>query len=110
MLAEARDILATMFLEKQLGMLREELLARALEGRPADAEFQEKAERAIIEEFKRRFYNQEVRQLVKPWAKAGDEEDFEKRTQKLGEHATWMTHRKLVAIPFVGQPEQRGRP
>ena len=37
MLAQARDVMAVLFLENQLGALRDEFLARSIEGNPPDA-------------------------------------------------------------------------
>ncbi len=109
MLAQARDVMAVLFLENQLGALRDEFLARSIEGNPSDAGEWAAREQAISDEMKRRFYNLETRNLVKPddAESMNDDEDFEARTQKLSEHAIFMTHHKLAAIPYVGHPEYR---
>jgi hypothetical protein len=105
MLAEARDICAIFFLEHELGILREKYLEDALADTPQGPDYWQTAEAAIL---RRRdgFYTQEVRHLVKAnCAKISDGEDLAGRTQKLAEHAVFFTHRKLIQIPYVGQPE-----
>ena len=107
MLATARDVYALFFLERQLGILREEYLTRAIDGTPPPPEFWEREEGRVLEELRRLFYSREARLLVKPAVadKVSDSEDFANRTQRLLEFALLMTHRKLLAIPFVGQME-----
>lgn len=107
MLAAARDLLATLFLEKRLAALREEYLSRALDGNTPGQEYWEQGEANIMLELKRSFYHREMHQLVEPGAAppASEEQDFADRTQKLAEHAVLVTHRILARVPFVGQPE-----
>jgi hypothetical protein len=106
MLATARDIAAISFLEKRLGILREEFLAQAIAGADQGPEYWVEGERAVMAELKSRFYNTEARQMLEPdeAAHLSDEEDFERRTQKLAEHAILMTHHILTGIPWVGAP------
>jgi len=106
-LAAARDTASIFVLDDLLSRLREEYLEKALAGSPPGDDFWPPREQAAVEEIKRRFYNQEVREVVKP-AEAGemdDQKDFESRGQKLTEHAIWMTHALLKQIPYVGQEE-----
>jgi hypothetical protein len=107
MLKIARDISAAFFLEKQLGILREKYLAQALTGDLPDDDFLPSGERAILADLRASFYGKETRKLVSPTEKVSDAEDYDKRGQKLAEHALWMTHRKLTRLPFVGQPQFR---
>ena len=110
MLPEVRDILATLFLEKQLGILRERYLDASLAGNPPDDEFYPTGEAAIREEFKRNFYNARIRRLFKQNddGQTGDEEDFAGRTQLALEQAIWFTHRRLAEIPYAGHQQYRG--
>lgn len=106
MLAEGRDVMAVLFLEARLSELREAYLERALERQPPGPGFWKEGERAIRDELKRRYYNRDLRTVVKPDdASMSDEEDFEERTQKLTEHALFETHRRLAAIPYHGHPD-----
>lgn len=106
MLAEGRDVMAVLFLEARLSELREAYLERALEGQPPDPGFWSEGEGAIRDELQRRFYNRDLRTVVKPDdASMSDEEDFDERTQKLTEHALFETHRRLAAIPYHGHPD-----
>ena len=109
MLAETRDILATFFLEKQLGILRERYLAESLAGDPPGDEFFATGEADIREKFRRNFYNEQIRRLFKPGdnGQTGDEEDFAGRTQLALEQAIWFTHRRLAEIPYAGHEQYR---
>jgi hypothetical protein len=95
MLTIARDVWAAFFLEKELASLRERFMAQTLEGSPPNSGFWTIGEQKIVAEQRSSFYSKEARV------------DFESRTQKLMEHAIWMTHHRLVELPFVGQEEYR---
>jgi hypothetical protein len=109
MLEEARDISAICFLERRLGALREEYLSAMIEGKSILPGYLHRCENAILEEMKREYYNQNIRQLVKSSAAStlSDKEDFANHSQKLAEEATLIAHRKLACIPFIGQAEYR---
>jgi hypothetical protein len=105
MLAEARDVLAVMYMERQLGILREAYIARTLAGDVLPPDFIEKGEQEIRNAMLNRFYNERVRQSLGPEHPQGtDQEDYEARTQEVLEFVIQMTHRRLAALPFVGQP------
>jgi len=106
MLFAARDTIAFLFLEQRLRHLREEYLALALDGKLPDDDFYSRGEQNITTKMKQRYYSRDARIMINP-DKADeltDEEDFEQRTQKLGEQAVIMTHERLKSIGFVGQP------
>lgn len=106
MLAEGRDVMAVLFLEDRLSSLREACLERALDGDPPDRAFLRRGEREIVEELQRRFYNRELREIVKPEeASISDDEDFDERTQTLAERALFESHRRLARIPYHGHPD-----
>lgn len=107
MLAAIRDVAAVLFLEDRLGLLREKFLFQAINGQPYDPDYWAAGEQAVIEQMKQDFYNRKVRLLVMPDNSEidDDEQDFSQRTQKIAEQAILATHRKLVAIPYVGHPE-----
>jgi hypothetical protein len=110
MLAAARDVWGVFFLEKELGKLREQYLALALEGKPPSPEFWKKGEESIVGQQQSLFYTPELRKIVKPaTASINDAEDFTNRTQRLAEQAVFMMHRILIEIPFVGQAEFQER-
>jgi hypothetical protein len=105
MLAEARDVLAVMYMERQLGILREAHMARTLAGDVLLPDFIERGEQDIRNAMLNRFYNERVRQSLGPEHPQGtDQEDFEARTQEILEFVIHMTHRRLASLPFVGQP------
>lgn len=107
MLDYVRDVTAVLFLENCLSVLREEYLSRALEGNPPCPEYWASGEEFIMKDFRSKFYNANARQLVKSGDvdDINDEQDFNGRSQKSMEFAVLMTHRKIVAIPYVGHPE-----
>ncbi|RLB38903.1 MAG: hypothetical protein DRH12_12215 [Deltaproteobacteria bacterium] len=109
MLDQIRDIWAVLFLEDQLGKLREEHLRRCIEGPQPDESFLQTGEERIIQDVKNEFYNEKMRDVVKPddAQSLSDEEDYEKRSQKLMEAAILMTHKKLLSIPYVGDPNYK---
>jgi hypothetical protein len=109
LLAAARDIASMFVLDALLSRLREEYLEKVLEGSPPADDFWPAGEQAAVEELKRRFYNQQAREAVKPGEaeEIDDQKDFDTHGQKLIEHAIWMTHALLKQTPFVGQEEYR---
>ena len=106
MLAEGRDLLAVLVLEKRLGEARERLADQVLAGTPATPEHLADTERAVLAAVKREHYTAAVRAAIKP-AEAGisDDADYEARGQRLAEHATLFSHRALLAIPLAGDPQ-----
>jgi hypothetical protein len=109
MLTIARDVWAAFFLEKALASLRERFMAQTLEGSPPDSGFWTIGEQKIVAEQRSSFYSKEVRVHLglSETNQRSDHEDFESRTHKLMEQAIWMTHHRLVELPFVGQEEYR---
>ena len=109
MLTIARDVWAAFFLEKELASLRERFMAQTLEGSPPNSGFWTIGEQKIVEDQRSSFYSKEVRVYLglSDTNQSSDHEDFESRTQKSMEHAIWMTHHRLVELPFVGQEEYR---
>jgi hypothetical protein len=105
MLAEARDLLAVMVLEKRLGEARERLAERALAGEVVTPEMLAATEREALDAVRKEYYTAAVRRLVKPKAAAlSDADDAESRGQRLAEHATLFSHRVMLAIPLAGDP------
>lgn len=106
MLAEGRDLLAVLVLEKRLGEARERLADQVLAGSPATPEHLAASEHDALAAVKREHYTAAVRAVVKP-AEAGisDDADHEARGQRLAEHATLFSHRMLLAIPLAGDPQ-----
>jgi hypothetical protein len=107
MLTAARDIIATINLENRLSLLREEYMQRVLGGQTPEADFWSRRESVIITEVQRVFFNQKVRDLIRPSGAPAltDAEDFDQRQQARMDDVIFATHRILAAIPFVGQPE-----
>jgi len=107
MLDAAQDILAVFYLEKKLSILREDYMARTINGESLGPDFYKKGETKIETEIIQRFYNQESRHVLAPLKQPSisNAEDYEGRTQKVFENATIMSHRLLAAIPFVGEAE-----
>lgn len=106
MLAEGRDLLAVMVLEKRLGEARERLADQVLAGTPATPEQLTASERDALAAVKREHYTAAVRAVVKP-AEAGisDDADYAARGQLLTEHAALFSHRVMLAIPLAGDPQ-----
>lgn len=102
-----RDVYAAFYLEKQLRLLRERALTAALDGQVADADFFAREERDIVERQRQLFFTMDIRQALLSGNASGttDADDFATRSQALLEEAIWMTHRLMVAMPFVGQAE-----
>ena len=109
MLTIARDVCAAFFLEKELASLRERFMTQTLEGSPPNSGFWTVGEQEIVAKQRSSFYSKEVRVYLGlgDTNQRSDHEDFESRTQKLLENAIWMTHHRLVELPFVGQEEYR---
>jgi hypothetical protein len=111
MIAEARDMIAVIGLEKRLGKVREQLAERIIAGQAVTPQDVADAEQQAQATIKRDFYTPGTRQVVKP-AQAGisDDQDFADRGQRLAEHAVWVAHRGLLALPLVGDPAVAERP
>lgn len=106
MLAEGRDMLAVLVLEKRLGEARERLADQVLAGTPTTSEHLAASEHDALAVVKREHYTAAVRAVVKP-AEAGisDDADYAARGQRLAEHAALFSHRVLLAIPLAGDPQ-----
>lgn len=106
MLAEGRDLLAVMVLEKRLGEARERLADQILAGTPATPDQLAATESDALATVKREHYTAAARALVKP-AEVGisDDADHAARGQRLAEHAALFSHRALLAIPLAGDPQ-----
>jgi len=106
MLAAARDVWATFFLDKQLSLLREQHMRDVIENRPTHSDYWSDGERRILGELRSNFYSHQARLLVRPLEadQVTDDQDYAGRTQKLAEGAILSTHRTLTQIPFIGQP------
>jgi hypothetical protein len=106
MLADGRDLLAVLVLEKRLGEARERLADQVIAGTPMTPEHAAASEREALAAVKREHYTAAVRALVKP-AEVGisDDADHAARGQRLAEHAALFSHRALLAIPLAGDPQ-----
>ncbi len=107
MISEGRDIMAVMFLEKRLCQLREAAMVRILNGSATEATDWESAESSAIQDMKHRFFSKDITRPPDESESGEPDPDalFSKRSQILSEEAVLATHRRLVEIPFVGQPE-----
>lgn len=111
MLAEARDLLAVMVLEKRLGEARERLADRVLAGEVVTPEMLEATEREALAAVQAEYYTATVRRVVKPKEAAqSDADDVAARGQRLAEHATLFSHRVMLAIPLAGDPRLADTP
>jgi hypothetical protein len=105
MLADARDLVGIIALEKRLGLVREGVADRVIAGQTVTAEEIAAAESEAQATVKRDFYHATSRQLVKPTQVGmSDDQDYDARGQRLAENALWFSHRGLMAIPLVGDP------
>lgn len=106
MLAEGRDLLAVLVLEKRLGEARERLADQVLAGTPATPDQLAATERDALAAVKKEHFTAAVRALVKPTEVGiSDDADHDARGQRLAEHATLFSHRALLAIPLAGDPQ-----
>jgi hypothetical protein len=105
MLADGRDLVAIIGLEKRLGVVRESVAERIIAGQTVTPQDLAAAEQEAQATVKRDFYNVTSRQVVKPTEVGiSDDQDHASRGQRLAEHAVWFSHRGLLAIPLVGDP------
>lgn len=100
-----RDLLSVIYLEKRLSLLREDYLERSLSGMSLNENFIRQQEKVILQDMKKNFFSGAVQEFLRysNSQDLSDEEDFVGRSQKLTERAVILTHRKLLAIPYVGQ-------
>lgn len=105
MLADARDLVGIIALEKRLGLVREGIADRVIAGETVTPQELAAAEQEAQATVKRDFYNATSRKLVKPTlVSMSDDQDYDARGQRLAENALWFSHRGLLAIPLVGDP------
>jgi len=105
MLADGRDLVAIIALEKRLGVVRERVAERIISGETVSPQDLAIAEQEAQASVKRDFFTAAVRQVIKPTqAGISDDQDHDHRGQRLAEHALWFSHRGLLAIPLVGDP------
>jgi hypothetical protein len=105
MLADGRDLVGIIALEKRLGLVREGVADRIIAGETVTAQELAAAEQDAQATVKRDFYNATARQAIKPTQVGmSDDQDYESRGQRLAENAVWFSHRGLLAIPLVGDP------
>ncbi|HVP47641.1 MAG TPA: hypothetical protein VMT32_13695 [Bryobacteraceae bacterium] len=108
MLLQGRDASALIYLDRLLGELREEFLAAAMKGEIPGPAFWETGERRAFAEMRSKFFSRDARAFWRPKEiDIPDVEDFASRTQRHGERALAMTHRKLKNLPYVGHPDYR---
>src|SRR3954469_4503681 len=104
MLADGRDLVGIIALEKRLGVVRERAAERVIAGRPMTAEELAAAEKEAQAEVKREYYTAALRRLDKPGETRSDDQHPDARGQRLAEHGLWFSHRGLLALPLVGDP------
>ena len=105
MLADGRDLVAIIALEKRLGALRERVADRIVAGATVSAQELSDGEREAVLSVKRDFYTSAIRQGIAPGqAVISDDQDHDARGQRLAEDGLWFSHRGLLAIPLVGDP------
>lgn len=109
MLADGRDLVAIIALEKRLGVVRERVADRILAGETVTAQELAAAEQEAQASVKRDFFTSAVRAVINPGQAMSDDQDHEARGQRLAEHALWFSHRGLLAIPLVGDPAYAAR-
>jgi hypothetical protein len=110
MITDARDIAAVIDYGVRLQELREEAMRRMLDGKPVPGNFIARGEEAALKSVRTRYYNLRMRMNMMSADKAkqiSDAQDYEARCTELAEAVTLDTHRKLAAIPCVGQPEYK---
>ncbi|PIE66988.1 MAG: hypothetical protein CSA23_06260 [Deltaproteobacteria bacterium] len=106
MLDSIRDVAAILFLEDNLGLLREKYLNLALSGNPPDPKFWDTLENNVMKDLKLQFFNPRIRKLIKSENDTtSDDEDFNNHSQKLIEFAVIKNHKRLQEIPHVGHPD-----
>jgi len=107
MITDARDIAAMIDYGKRLIALREEHLNRILNRQAIPGNYWTDGEKAALDGIRKRYYCVDNRLLYMPREQAkavNDEQDFDSRCTKLGEALTFETHKKIKAIPYVGDP------
>lgn len=109
MIEAARDILALIALDRELGLLRERQIEMLLAGERLPADFWVAGQRQIAARLRARFYREEVRVALGGEAERGrsDDEAWDAREQKLAEYAALLTHRVLAGAPCVGDRAYR---
>jgi len=108
MFTEGRDIAAVINYGVRLQEVREEHLRLVTEGKPIPGNFWSNGEAAAVDNMKKHYYTNKARLALMPRDQANainDAQDFDSRCTKLTEALTLESHKKLVAIPYVGQPE-----
>lgn len=105
MLADGRDLVGIIALEKRLGLVREGVADRVVAGETVTPQELAAAEQDAQVTVKRDFYNATARKTIKPaQVSMSDDQDYDARGQRLAENAVWFSHRGLLAIPLVGDP------
>ena len=110
MISDARDIAAVIDFGRRLQELREMHLKRVIAGEKVPPDFWQKGEQGALEYVKRRYFSLKNRLNFMPKEKAeavSDAQDFESRSSKLTEALTLESHKKLVAVPYVGHPDYK---
>ncbi len=109
MLDAARDVMAAIALDQQLGLLRERHMELLLAGERVPNDFWVRGQREITDFLRRRFYRQEIRVALfgEGEQHRSDQQAWDEREQKLAEYGILITHRVLAATPCVGDPAYR---
>jgi hypothetical protein len=103
-----RDTAASLYYLKCLDELREEHLRLSIDGKKVSPHFFVQGEARALERTRHEYFTRAQRNLIMPPATAQsttDTQDFETRTTRLIEAGMLESHRKLAAIPWVGQSE-----
>jgi hypothetical protein len=109
MIEAARDLMAAIMLDRELGLLRERHMEMLLAGERVPNDFWVRAQREIADSLRTQFYREEIRIALLGEQEHGrtDQQAWDDREQKLGEYAILVTHRALAATPCVGDPAYR---
>ena len=105
---DARDTAASLYYLQCLDELRGQFLDRASRGEKFSPHYWAQGEARAIERVKHDYFTRRLRAMFMPPEQAAaldDAQDFEMRNTQLIETGMLDSHRKLVAIPWVGQPE-----
>lgn len=108
MLKYVRDSLSVCGLVRQLEYIRNDQLLAGVSGQVAPADWLGREEEKARARNIAHYFSPGARQLMgEPGgpAPARDAADAEARTCKMGEEMAILTHRALVAIPWVGHPD-----
>jgi hypothetical protein len=92
-------------MDRRLGQLREEFMARELSGKKPAQDFLSEGEALVLDEIRTRYFGPVAQRIVNPQASddATSDRGFDDPVVQLTLQAVLHAHRRLAALPFVGQ-------